>query len=103
MNFEKINSGVRQIEVILFKAAGAADLGEDVGCLGGPDERLWIFVVRGDVLVDGCLQLGHAGEYAAPNTLVRDVAEEAFNHIEPGRTGRREVQRGCLSNQVRSG
>src|SRR6185436_16630397 len=37
-------------------------------------------------------QLGHARESATPDALRRDLCEEAFDEIEPGRTRRREVQ-----------
>ena len=36
------------------------------------------------VLVDGRLKVGHAGEYAAADALVRDVAKEALDHVQPG-------------------
>jgi hypothetical protein len=45
-----------------------------------------------EVIVDRILQLGHAREGAAPDALHRDLCEEAFDEIEPGRTRRREVQ-----------
>ena len=45
----------------------------------------------GDIGVDGGLQFGNAGEHAAPNAVVGDVSEEAFDHVEPGRAGRGEV------------
>jgi hypothetical protein len=47
---------------------------------GGPDERLGVDVVMGNVQVDGQFQLGHAGEAVAPDALVGDVAEEALDH-----------------------
>ena len=42
--------------------------------------------------MDRLLQLGDAGEGAAPDALARDLGEEALDEIEPGRAGRREVQ-----------
>ena len=45
-----------------------------------------------EVIVDRILQLGHAREGAAPDALRRNLCEEAFDEIEPGRTRRREVQ-----------
>jgi integrase len=45
-----------------------------------------------DALVDGSLQFGHAGEHAAQNAFVCDIAEEALDHVEPGRAGWREVR-----------
>ena len=47
--------------------------------------------MHGDVLVDGHLEIGHAGEYAAADALVGDIAQEPLDHIEPGRTGGREM------------
>jgi hypothetical protein len=46
-------------------SAGALDLFQDVGGLGGPDERLWVFIVTADVLVDRDNQLLDAAENAA--------------------------------------
>src|SRR5215218_9757122 len=37
--------------------------------VGGPDERLGVLVVLGEVVRDGPLQLHHAGEHPAPNPL----------------------------------
>ena len=45
--------------------------------------------MRGNVIIDGSFQLRHAGEHTSANSLVRDVPEESFDHIEPRRT------RGC--------
>ena len=44
-----------------------------------------------DVLGNCRLQVGHAFENATANALVRDVAKEALDHVEPRRTGGREV------------
>ena len=48
-------------------------------------------VVMRDVLMDGGDQFGHAGEHAAAQALGGDVAEEALDHVQPRRRGRREV------------
>ena len=37
-------------------------------------------------------QLPNAGETAVPEDILRQFAKEAFHQVEPGRTGRREVQ-----------
>ena len=67
------------------------DLGQDVGSPSGPDERLGVDVVMGDVKIDGQFQLCHAGEAVAPDAVVGDVAEEALGHVEPRCAGRGEV------------
>jgi hypothetical protein len=47
--------------------------------------------VLGDVVLDGLDQRLDAREHPASDALRRDVAEEALDHVEPGRTGRCEV------------
>ena len=44
-----------------------------------------------DIFIDGANQFWHAGEYATPQALGGDVAEESLDHVEPGRRGWREV------------
>ena len=58
----------------------------------GPDEGLGVLVPVGEEASDGAFQLGNAGETAAPNRLLADDAEPAFDQIEPGGAGRGEVQ-----------
>ena len=41
---------------------------------------------------DGTFQIGNVAEHAAPDLIFGDVAEESLDQIEPGCTGRREVQ-----------
>jgi hypothetical protein len=43
--------------------------------------------VASDVLVDGADQRGHAGEHAATQPLRVDIADEAFDPVEPGNRG----------------
>jgi hypothetical protein len=64
---------------------------QDVASAFGPDEWLGLSVVMSDVLIDGANQFWHAGEYATPQALGVDVAEESLDHVEPGRRGWREV------------
>ncbi len=45
----------------------------------GPDEGFGILVPVGEEASDGTLQLGNAGETAAPNRLLADNAEPAFD------------------------
>jgi hypothetical protein len=47
--------------------------------------------VIGDVQIDGQPQICHAGEAVAPDALVGDVTDEAFNHVQPRRAGRSEM------------
>lgn len=44
-----------------------------------------------DVVADGHDQFLDIAKYATPQTSLREVAEEAFDHVEPGAAGRREV------------
>ena len=67
------------------------DLFEDVRRLGGPDERLGIEVVDLDVALDCRDQIPNAREGASANSLVGEISEEALDHVEPRRSGRREV------------
>ncbi len=59
--------------------------------LGGPHERLRILVMHGDVLLDGGNQFRDIAKYAIAQSLRRDVAEEALDHVEPRCRGRREM------------
>lgn len=36
-------------------------------------------------------EVGHAGEAAAPDSPLADLAEPAFDLVDPGRVGRREM------------
>ncbi len=58
----------------------------------GPDEGLGVLVRVGEEANDGAFQLDHAGEIAAPNSLLADDVESAFDQIQPGCAGRGEVQ-----------
>ena len=76
----------------LQRLLSTADLGEDVGGSGGPDEGLGVPVVLGEVAMDGDLQVGNALEDSAADALAGDLGEEALDEIEPGRRGWSEVQ-----------
>ena len=69
----------------------ASDFFQDVVGLGGPDEGLRIVIVLVDVVTDGGDQLFEILEDSAPDSVVRQVAEEALDHVEPRSRGRREV------------
>ena len=65
---------------------------EDI--VGGfcPDEWLGLGVVLQQVVVDGGLQITDAGVAAASDAFRGDFGEEAFDEVQPGRAGRREMQ-----------
>ena len=71
--------------------AAALDFFENIGGFGGPDERFWAVVVAIDVVVDGGDEFVDAAENAAANALDGEVAKEAFDHVEPRRTRRGEM------------
>ena len=64
---------------------------KDVLGLGSPDEGFGIFVVQGDVLLDGGGEFRDAAKHAVAQTFGGDVAEEALDHVEPRRRSRSEV------------
>ena len=67
-------------------------VGEDlVGGLG-PDERLRVLVVDVEVAEDGRLELGGAAMRAAADLLLGEEREEGLDEVDPGRSGRREVE-----------
>ena len=72
--------------------ACALDFGEDGFGSGRPDVRLGIGIVGVEVCLDAGDQVGHAGEDAAAKVLVGQIAEPAFDLVEPGRRCRGEVQ-----------
>jgi len=47
--------------------------------------------VVSNVFVDGSDQFRHAGDHAAAQALIGDVAEEALDHVQPRRRCGREV------------
>src|SRR3990172_46532 len=69
-----------------------ADLRQNLLYAGRPDERLGSIVVGFDEFLDGRDQLRNTREAAAANALVGQLAEPAFDQVEPRSRGRREVQ-----------
>ncbi len=59
--------------------------------LGGPDERLGILAMRGDVLLDSGDQFGHAAEDATRQAIAGKATGEALDDVEPGSGRRREM------------
>lgn len=76
---------------IIERASGALDFFEDIVSLGGPDERLGALVVFVDILSDGRDQFFGTVKDTAPQSILCEIAEESFYHVQPGTAGRREV------------
>ena len=70
----------------------APDLFDDAVRICGPDEGPWAFVGLGEEAVDGRLEIDDPAEDAAPEPLIRRLGEEAFDRVEPGGRGRREME-----------
>ena len=66
--------------------------GDDLVWICLPAERLGVEVVLGEVAVDGGLEVDDAAEDAASEPALSQRSKEAFNGVEPGRAGRREVE-----------
>jgi hypothetical protein len=49
-----------------------------------------IFIVGGDIIIDGADELIDVLKDSATDALLRDLGEPAIHLIEPGATGRRE-------------
>jgi hypothetical protein len=67
------------------------DLRQDVLEVRGPHERPRALVVGGDEVVDRVFQVCDAGEAAAADALGGDLAEPAFDQVQPRARGRDEV------------
>lgn len=63
---------------------------EDIGGFGGPDEwfRVVVVPVPVDVLGDRHDQLSDIAEDPAAESILREIAEEPLDHVEPRATGR---------------
>ena len=66
--------------------------GVDVFGRFGPGKGLWLCVVLPEVVVDGGFQVVDAGVSAPADAPCRDLGKEAFDHVQPSRAGRREMQ-----------
>ena len=78
--------------VVTLTLVSPGDFFEDFACRLGPDEGLGGCIVVFQIFHDGALQLGDAVEGAAADAVSGDLGKEAFDHVEPGRRGGREVQ-----------
>lgn len=59
---------------------------------GAPDEDFGILIVSADILLDRLDEFRNVFERASANAFVGDLAEPAFDHIEPGDRGWDKVQ-----------
>ncbi len=73
------------------RPAGSFDLLQVVGSACCPDEGFGIFVVAVDVTADRHDEFFEIAQYAAPQSVLSEVAEEALHHVEPRCAGRSEV------------
>ena len=76
---------------LIQDSLGSADFFENVLGFGRPSIGARIGVVFFDVVCDRLNEVVFALEHAASDSFVRDLAEPAFNEVEPRGTGRREV------------
>ena len=70
----------------------ALHLFQNVAGFGCPNIRLGLAVVLGDVVLDGLLQFPNMVKDAAAHAFVGEIAEKAFDLVEPGGTGGSEMQ-----------
>ena len=82
----------------------SSDGGDDSVRVGSPCEGFWFCVGFGEEAVDGGLEVDDGSKDAAFQATPGQLGEEAFDRIEPGGRGRREVEdeRGCRSSQART-
>src|SRR5579883_3513217 len=78
--------------MFMQRPAGAFDLLQDVRSAGRPDEGFGIFVVAVDVTADRQDELFEIAKYAAPHSVLSEVAEEALHHVEPRCAGGSEMR-----------
>src|ERR1700722_5649056 len=69
-----------------------SNLSQDEICGRGPDERLGVAIVCGDVVEDGLAQMGHRVKAAAADGFGGDLREPALDLVEPGGMCRYEMQ-----------
>ena len=85
---DSINLLVHRVQ----RKVSALGFGEDAGGGGCPAIGFGMPVAMIEAGRDGTFQIGNAAEHAAPDLIFGEVAEESLDQIEPGCTGRREVQ-----------
>ena len=67
------------------------NLGEDCFAFCMPCVALRLRVAVGQIGFDGANQFGDAAKAAVANHIAGEIGEEAFDKIQPGAPGRREV------------
>ncbi len=70
---------------------GAFHFFENVRGFGGPGEQLGVLIVARDIALDDGDELSNIVECSPAHTLYAQVAEEAFDHVQPRSAGRHEV------------
>ena len=68
------------------------DSGDDFVWVCGPDEGFGVMVGLRDEAVDSSLEIDHASEDTALQSLLGKFGEESFDCVEPRARGRREVE-----------
>ena len=63
----------------------------NIGCFGSPDEGFGLAVMPIDVSADSVNEFLDVTEDTAPQTILRQIAEEAFYHVQPGTASRGKV------------
>ena len=101
-NFMSVNRGKRGMTLNRLEHAPAGvpgryhrighDAADDLVGRLGPHEGLRVGVGFGDVGQERPLEVLHAGEHPPLQAAARQEREPAFDQVEPGRRGRREVQ-----------
>ena len=66
---------------------GPFALFQNISGFSRPKIRRGLAVVSVHILAPGLLQFGHAMKDATPDALHRQITKEAFDPIQPGRTG----------------
>ena len=66
----------------------STDFLDDFFCGGCPYERFWVLVMSLDKFIAGLFQISDALEDTTAETFLGELAEEAFDDVEPGAAGR---------------
>lgn len=68
--------------------------------MSGQNQRFWFWVciVSCKILLDDRDAIGLGVKQSAPDAIGGQVPEEAFHHVEPGRTGGRDAFFGIASS-----